>query len=160
VNVTVGISDAKVSNSGEAVLATYSLGSCIGVSLYDPTHRIGGLLHYQLPTSDLDKAKAQANPMMFADTGLARLLDKLAALGADPKRLSVTLAGGAQILDDANLFNIGRRNHAAIRKLLWQRGLLIAHEEIGGDAPRNMYLRIADGAVEIKAVGHARTRAA
>lgn len=154
-NVTVGVSDAKVSSNPEAVLATYSLGSCIGVTVYDPVARAGGMLHFQLPTSDIDKSKAEAQPMMFGDTGLARLLEKLSALGVNEKRSQIVLAGGAQILNDSNLFNIGRRNHTAIRKLLWQRGLMIAREEVGGDGPRNMYLRIQDGSVLIKPVGHA-----
>jgi chemotaxis protein CheD len=64
------------------------------------------------------------------------------------------------MLNDAEFFNIGRRNHAAIRKLLWQRGMLVAREEIGGNSPRNLYLHIADGTVLIKTGGKAAVAAA
>jgi chemotaxis protein CheD len=153
VNIVVTISDARASSHPEAVLATYSLGSCIGATFYDPVARIGGLLHFQLPTSTLDEAKGRANPFMFADTGVQSMLADLVALGAQERRLQISLAGAAQMLNDSNLFNIGRRNHTAIRKILWQRGMFIAREEIGGGQPRNVYLRIADGSVVIKSVG-------
>ncbi|HEX2973465.1 MAG TPA: chemotaxis protein CheD, partial [Tepidisphaeraceae bacterium] len=149
-NIVVNVSDAKVSNDPQDVLATYSLGSCIGVTLYDPASRVGGMLHFQLPSSTIDQQRARQNPLMFADTGMASLLAALKSQGAEQKRLKVRLAGAAQMLDDSSLFNIGRRNHAAIRKILWQLGLLIAGEDIGGSAPRNMYLNVADGSVMIK----------
>ena len=149
-NITVNISDAKVSGSPDAVLVTHSLGSCIGITLYDPAVRAGGMLHFQLPTSTLDADRARQNPLMFADTGMAWLLDQLVGLGARKPRLRVALAGGAQMLDDGGVFSVGRRNHAAIRKLLWQHGLMIAGEDVGGSSPRNLYLNIADGTVTVR----------
>ncbi|MFT3785579.1 MAG: hypothetical protein QM770_05370 [Tepidisphaeraceae bacterium] len=56
---TVNISDAKVSTSPGDTLVTYSLGSCIGVMLYDPNLPIAGLLHFQLPTSTMDPERAK-----------------------------------------------------------------------------------------------------
>ena len=70
--IVVGISDMKVSNKPGDVLVTYSLGSCIGVVLWDPVAKVGGLLHYMLPDSSLDKDKAQDKPFMFADSGIPR----------------------------------------------------------------------------------------
>lgn len=148
--IVVNVSDAKVSNVRREVLATYSLGSCIAVALFDPVARVGGLLHYQLPSASIDPARAQVNPAMFGDTGMALLLQRMADMGGQKQRLKVRLAGGAQMLNDTNLFNIGKRNHASIRKILWQHGMFVDAEEVGGTAPRNMYLSIADGNVIIK----------
>ena len=53
-NIIVGVSDMKVSNDANASLITYSLGSCIGVVIYDPAVKVGGLLHFMLPDSNLD----------------------------------------------------------------------------------------------------------
>ena len=152
-NIVVSVADARASNDAADVLATYALGSCIGVALYDPLAKIGGMLHYQLPTSTIDPARARQNPLMFADTGMTWLLDEMQKLGARKRCLKVRLAGAAQILNDNNVFNIGRRNHAAIRKILWQEGLFIDGEEVGGTAPRNLYLQVADGAVSVKTQG-------
>jgi chemotaxis protein CheD len=150
VQVVVNVSDARTSDTVEDVLVTYSLGSCIGVALYDPIARLAGLLHYQLPSSSLDPQRARDNPLMFADTGMQRLLGEMEARGAQRRRMKVKLAGAAQMLNDANLFNIGKRNHTAIRKLLWQYGMFIEAEEIGGAIPRTLYLRASDGNVTIR----------
>ena len=152
-NIVVSVSDVKVSQDVEDVLVTYSLGSCIAVAMYDPVARCGGLLHYQLPTSTLDAWRAQANPCMFADTGMAALLKDLGSLGAQPRRMQVKLAGGAEILNDSGLFSIGKRNHTAIRKILWQKGLLLSAEDVGGSQPRTVYLHVSDGRTIIKSRG-------
>jgi len=153
VNVIVNVSDAKTSTDPGDVISTYSLGSCIGVTLYDPVTHVGGMLHFQLPTSTLDPARAKQRPLMFADTGMECLIRELEGKGAQKRRLKVKLAGAAQILDDHNLFNIGRRNHAAIRKILWQQGMFVDGEDVGGSSPRNLYLTIADGTVTVKTQG-------
>jgi chemotaxis protein CheD len=150
VQVTVNISDAKVSADPQVVLATYSLGSCIGVAVHDPVTKVGGMLHFQLPSSTIDAERARQNPLMFADTGFAHLLDEIVRSGADKRRLKVRLAGAAQMLNDAKLFDIGRRNHAAMRKILWQHGMFIEAEHVGGSTPRTMYLAVADGSVKLK----------
>src|SRR5450432_947057 len=146
----VQISDARVSNDPQVILATHSLGSCIGVAAYDPVMRIGGMLHYQLPESEIDSRRARNVPAMYADTGITLLLHQMAALGAEKRRLKIKLAGGAHMLTGPDTFDIGRRNHTAVRKFLWQQGILIQAEEVGGNATRHLYLRISDGAVQIK----------
>jgi len=148
--VIVNVSDAKASAAERDVLVTYSLGSCVGLALYDPVIRVAGMLHYQLPSSSLDPDRARRNPMMFADTGMDWLLQQMETLGGQRRRMKVKLAGAGQILDDAGLFNIGKRNHAAIRKLLWQQGMFIDAEAIGGNSPRTMYLAVADGSVIVR----------
>jgi len=151
--ITVNISDTQVATSAHDTLVTYSLGSCIGVALYDPVARCGGMLHYQLPTSTLDAEKARMNPCMFADTGMACLLQLFQAAGGQPRRASVRIAGAAQMIGDTGIFSIGKRNHTAIRKILWQHGILLEGQDVGGTAPRNLYLRLSDGAVSVKANG-------
>ena len=71
----VGVADMKVSNNQGDSILTYSLGSCIGLIIYDPVARTGGLLHYILPESKIDKTKAKKNPFMFADTGIPKLFE-------------------------------------------------------------------------------------
>ena len=151
--VVIDISDAKVSDNPADVLVTYSLGSCIGVCLYDPALHIGGMLHYQLPTSTMDPTRAQSKPFMFADTGMKLLVDKLLSMGVNKKRLQVRLAGGATMATGPQGFDIGKRNYLAIRKILWSNGMIIDAEDVGGNAARNLYLDIADGTVTVRSNG-------
>ena len=151
--VIVDISDARVSNDPADVLVTYSLGSCIGVALYDPVVKAGGMIHYQLPSSKQDSNGGQKNPMMFADTGMELLMNRMFALGAEKKRMKVRVAGGAQMMNDAQIFNIGKRNYAALRQILWKNGMFIDAEDVGGGAARTLYLNIENGEVSIKTQG-------
>lgn len=152
-NIVVNVSDARASADPADTIMTYSLGSCIGVCIYDPVAKVGGMLHFQLPTSTMDAARAAQAPLMFADSGMDRLLNDVGRMGAQKKRLKVKIAGGAQMLNDGGLFNIGRRNHASIRKVLWQHGLFLEGEDVGGGTPRNLYLQVSDGTVTCKAQG-------
>lgn len=153
-NLTVGISDAKVSSNPGEVLVTHALGSCIGVSVYDPAKRIGGLLHFQLPQSRSYEKAAPGNPFKYADTGFDLMFEKLQSMGACKSRMEIKLAGGAQkIAAGMDSFNIGKRNYAAIRQLLWKKGLFIKGQEVGGTIPRTVYLNMADGTLTIKSQG-------
>ncbi|MHC4425102.1 MAG: chemotaxis protein CheD [Planctomycetota bacterium] len=148
--IIVNVSDGKVSNNPMDTLATFSLGSCIGVCLYDPATRIGGMLHYQLPNSTMDAERAKESPMMFADTGMQILIRKMLSLGANKKRMQIKIAGGAAMEDGPKGFDIGKRNHLAIKKVLWQNSMFLDAEDVGGASPRNLYMNIADGAVTVK----------
>ena len=93
-NYTVGISEMKASDQPDDVITTYSLGSCVGLSLYDPVARVGGLIHCMLPLSRIDPQKAEANPCMFTDTGIPALLRLVLGMGAQRDRLIAKVAGG------------------------------------------------------------------
>ncbi len=72
----VDIADWHVSNDPRITLVTYSLGSCIGVVIWDQIVKVGGMLHFMLPDSSISADKATVNPAMFADTGLPRLFQE------------------------------------------------------------------------------------
>lgn len=152
----VGISEMMVSNRSDDILITYSLGSCIGLTLYDHGANVGGMLHCMLPLSSLDASKAEINPCMFTDSGVMALLKAVYDLGAERKRLIAKVAGGATPLDDQGLFRIGKRNYTVVRKLLWKNNILIAAEDVGGTLPRTMTLDMATGITTIKTHGDER----
>ncbi|MBW1729239.1 MAG: chemotaxis protein CheD [Deltaproteobacteria bacterium] len=129
-NLIVGVSDMKVTNDIEATLVTYSLGSCIGVAIYDSVARVGGLLHYMLPESGLDQEKARKNPYMFADTGIPALF-----------------------LDQKGLFNIGKRNDIAVRKMFHKNNVIIDYKDVGGTVNRTIKLSINTGDIWLKVSG-------
>lgn len=152
-NIIIGVSDMKVSNDPRDTLITYSLGSCVGVIIYDPTVKVGGLLHFMLPESELDKDKAQKNPYMFADTGIPSLFKQSYKLGAVKQRMRVVVVGGAQVLDQKGFFNIGKRNYMAVRKIFWKNKVMVDYEDIGGSVNRTVKLDIGSGDVWLKVSG-------
>ena len=147
----IGVSDYKVSNRKNETIITYALGSCLGIAIYDPVVRVGGLLHVMLPLSKMDPEKAQKNPAMFVDSGLSLLLKKMYRLGASKNKMIISVAGGASMKKSSRKdhFKIGKRNYTSLRKLLWKNGFIIAGEDVGGGTSRTMALRIADGRITI-----------
>ena len=149
----IGISDLKVTNNPADSMITYALGSCIAVAVYDPAAKVGGLLHFMLPDSTLDAAKAKEAPGMFADTGIPLLFKSCYGMGADKKRMVVKVAGGASILDESNFFRIGQKNIMAMRKLFWRNNILIDAEDTGKNFNRTVRLDVGTGRVFIKRAG-------
>ncbi len=143
----------QMTKNPDVTLITYSLGSCIGVTLYDPVVKVGGLLHFMLPDSQIDIQKAQKNPWMFADTGLPLFFNEAYQLGAEKKRIQVKVVGGAQILDDSGYFNIGKRNYMALRKIFWANNILIQAEDVGGNMNRTVSIELSSGKVWVKTSG-------
>jgi chemotaxis protein CheD len=148
--IIVGISDLKVTNNPGDVLVTFALGSCICVSVYDPVMKVGGLLHFMLPDSNLDANKAKGCPGMFADTGIPLLFKSCYVFGAEKRRMIVKVAGGASILDDTNYFRIGQKNITAMRKIFWRNNILIDGEDTGRNCNRTVRLNLTDGKCVVK----------
>ena len=153
INLVVGVADCQVSNQREDVLVTYALGSCIAVAIHDPVAGVGGLLHYMLPESAISPAKAGENPYMFADTGIPLLFRRSYECGADKRRLVVRVAGGAQVMDPEGVFNIGKRNYLALRKILWKAGVLLQGEDVGGNLSRTVRLEVGSGRFWLRGPG-------
>ncbi|MCC6797148.1 MAG: chemotaxis protein CheD [Candidatus Hydrogenedentes bacterium] len=151
--LTVGISEMKVSTDPKDTLITYSLGSCIGVALFDPGAGVGGLIHCMLPLSRLDPDKAKKNPQMFTDTGVPALIQTLLDRGGTRKRMIAKVAGAASPLNDNGMFKIGERNYVVLRKVLWKNEILIAAEDVGGTVARTMSLHISNGKTTIRSGG-------
>jgi chemotaxis protein CheD len=143
--ITVGIADCRVSSNTDVRLVTHALGSCLAVVIHDPAAGVAGLLHLMLPDSSIDPAKGKDKPFMFADTGIPLLFRGAYALGADKRRLTVRLVGGAQILDSAGTFDIGKRNHLTARKILWAAGVMVHGEAVGGTVSRTVSVDVAEG---------------
>lgn len=149
----VGVGDMKVSADVGETLITYALGSCLGVTIYDPVIRVGGMLHVMLPDSRIDPAKALLNPFKFVDKGVPMLFRAAYALGGKKERMILKVAGGASVLDGQREFRIGERNIAMLRKILWKNNVPVDAEDVGDCISRTMSLEIASGGVHIRANG-------
>jgi chemotaxis protein CheD len=117
-------------------------------------------LHFMLPDSAIDRDRSRNNPWMFADTGIPMMLDRLFARGASKRRLTARAAGGASMMDQDNVFDIGRRNYLAMRKILWKAGVMMNGEAVGGARSRTVRLEIGSGKFLIQEGGEVRELAA
>ena len=149
----VGISDCAVTSDPEHSLITYALGSCIAIAIHDRIANVAGMLHFMLPDSSMNPSKAENNPYVFADTGIPRLFQQAYQRGADKRRLTVYMLGGAQVVNTSEDFNIGKRNHLAARKILWKAGVMVHGETVGGNIARTVRLENRTGKLFWRAPG-------
>ena len=139
---------------GEGVLVTLGLGSCVAIMLYDAESRAGAMAHVLLPSISL--ARDISNRAKFPETAVPLLIERLKALGADPRRLSAKLAGGASMfsqLGTPGTIQMGERNVLAARSALRGAGIPIVREAVGGERGCSVRFHLKDGRVEIRSVG-------
>ncbi len=147
--VVVGVADLKECVNPEGVITTFALGSCLGITCYDPVRKIGALLHAMLPDS---KNHSQARPAaaMFLDTGVTALLQNMLRLGASPERCEFKVFGGSHTLNAADYFNIGPRNVAMMRALATQHHLRVRSWNVGGQVNRTIKFYLKNGQVLLR----------
>jgi chemotaxis protein CheD len=151
----VGVADMKLAVQPGDVLVTHGLGSCLGITIYDPVARVGGMLHVMMPVSSANPDKARVNPYMFVDTGIPAFVRALELAGAVLRRCEVKVAGGAAV-SATDYFAIGKRNFITLKKVLWKASVLLAAEDVGGSIARTMYLQVGDGHVWLSTAGKTR----
>ena len=145
--VVIGIGEFTVTTSPGAEIVTHALGSCVAVCLWDTVSHVAGMLHFLLPEAKLNPDRAAKQPATFADSGIPLLFQAAYRAGAVKSRLRVQLLGGAAVTAGPGGLDVGRRNGLIAKKLLWQNGVLVKGEALGGTDSRTVSLFAADGRV-------------
>ena len=134
-------------------LVTSALGSCIGVALYDPELKIGGLAHIMLPDSGI--ARERSNRGKFADTAIEAMVEELIKRGAECSRMEAKLTGGACMFSFAGkspLMDIGEKNVAAAKLILREKGIRIVAEDTGKNYGRCVEFCCSTGKLKVKSL--------
>lgn len=149
----VDIAMMKVARAPDQ-LYSLGLGSCIGVALYDPAAKIGGLIHILLPTmSGFENGNHVRTK--FADSGLVELLDAVVRAGASRARLRAKMAGGASMFavrSTSDVHEVGKRNIQSSRETLRNLGIDLVAHDTGGNKGRTIVFDIDTGQLTIKTV--------
>lgn len=151
--IKVGMADLKVTKAPNS-LTTLGLGSCIGLTLYDPVSKVGGMVHYMLP--DSTKLKNNTNIAKFGDTGIRELYRQMISSGANPRRLVAKIAGGAKMFEVSGLSdvgNVGQRNAEQAKFMLKELKIPLVAQDTGLNYGRTVVLDCENGNYLIKAVG-------
>ena len=148
--IAVGLGDLFVSKADD--LVAYSLGSCVGICLWDPIAKVAAMAHVVLPTAP---AGAVPLPGKFGDTAVPAMLEALTRAGAQKSRLHCKIAGGAAVLaigGSGSLPKIGDRNVEAVKAALAKVNLRILGEQTGGNQGRTVRLEPPSGRVLVRTV--------
>jgi chemotaxis protein CheD len=141
----IGIGEYRV---GTFPMMTIGLGSCIGLTLYDPQKKTGAMVHIMLP----DSGGRTERPGKYADTAIPLLLHELDKIGCSKRSLVAKIAGGACMFEyfGTNL-NIGERNTEKVRAVLKEQGITLSAEDVGGKVGRSVtFLPSHGGKVSIR----------
>ncbi|NLT13242.1 MAG: chemotaxis protein CheD [Clostridiales bacterium] len=152
----VDIAMMKVARAPEQ-LYSLGLGSCIGVAIYDPVVRVGGLIHILLPTRQGFENGNHARTK-FADSGITDLVEALVKAGASKTRMKAKMAGGASMFitnGTSSVHEVGKRNIQSSRETLKRLGVELVAYDTGGNKGRTIYFNIETGQLTIKTVDRA-----
>jgi chemotaxis protein CheD len=149
--IVVDIADFAVA-SGDSVLVTSGLGSCVAVALHDPSTGIAGLAHILLPSAGF--GPPSIHPAKYADTGVALLAEEMRRRGAAQDRMVARLAGGARMFAAllSSGVNMGQRNIDATRKALYRLNIPVVAEDVGGEYGRSVRFVAATGALTVRSL--------
>ena len=154
--IKVGMADLKTCKAPDAV-TTLGLGSCVGIAIWDPNRKIGGLAHIMLP--DSKAITNNSNIPKFADTGIEELVKQIVAIGGSRSSLVAKIAGGAQMFafqstgGNTGAIRVGERNVEATKKKLAELKIKILAEDTGLNYGRTVIFYPETGDYVIKAVG-------
>lgn len=134
----------------EPALVSSVLGSCVAVTMFSPSLRIGAICHAMLPDSG-----GRRDDLRYVDNAVTYICRRMRECGATD--LVVKLFGGAQVLDvgsyDATRSAVGKMNVACSEMILSSLGLVIAAQDTGGFQGRKLYFCTRDGDVYLHRMG-------
>jgi len=147
--VTVGVGDLKIAQSPKVIKT--SLGSCVGVVLYDSIQKVGGMLHLMLPNCNDRGGK----PAKYADTGIPLLVDLMVNKAKSKKNaLTAKIFGGAKMFSvSSEIFDIGKSNILETQKILERYGIKIIASRLGGTKGHQITLDTETGIVQSRIFG-------
>jgi len=156
--IIIKVADLNTGAAGD-VLVTYGLGSCVAIVLYDPLRKLGGMAHVMLPSKSLARREDVAGKT--PQSAIPALLERLTLLGAEPRRLTGRLVGGASLfagLTPPGSIQMGERNVVASREVLNLYSIPLVAEQVGGESGRSVWFDIKEGTVLIRSANqHERT---
>lgn len=156
--ILLGVGEYGATINAGGLVKTLALGSCVAVVFLDRKTHCVGMAHVALPDSKISPERAKERPGHFADTAIPALLEDMEKIAGSVSKgagLIVKLAGGANVADPNNTFNIGKRNALSIRKVLWKYGLGPMAEDVGGNFSRSVAVYQENGKVVLSSPGRA-----
>ena len=142
--LVIGIADMKMAKE-RGMLVTYTLGSCIGICLYDAKIKLGAMVHIMLP---INMETGRTHTMKYADTGIRETIRLMEAKGALRSRITAKIAGGAKMFSVSGggaLGNIGQRNIESVHLCLKRENIRILSEDVGGSSARTLLFDVSNG---------------
>jgi len=148
-DVEVRVGEMAVTK-GSGTLCASGVGSCVIVTLYDPTSKVGALSHALLSTSPNPRdEKTRPADTKYVGAAIDKMLARMSAYGVKKKTLEAKIVGGANMFS-AFQSNVGKDNVAAAKAKLEAEGIELVGEVVGGHIGRSVEFCVASGLITVK----------
>jgi chemotaxis protein CheD len=150
--IAVGMADIKIGKDPQVL--TTVLGSCVGLCLYSPQQKVGGLLHLMMPSAGEMAVRPDLKKAKYADTGVAELIRTIRAMhNIQPSDLVAKMFGGAKVLQGVQR-NIGQENINAVKDILKTCGIPVKASCVGGERGYRIKFSLDTGKVNCQIFGN------
>ena len=129
---------------------TTVLGSCVSTCLWDPAERIGGMNHFMLPGDTASPDSPWAASARFGVYAMEVLINDMIRMGADRRRLTAKVFGGAQLLAGFDRLDVGAKNSEFVLEFLRTEGIRVLAQDLLDVCPRKVHFFIDTGKVQVK----------
>ena len=150
-DIRVKVADYAIA-TGDVVISTIGLGSCVAIMLYDGSSRIGGMAHILLPSEGL--SLDSDNRAKFPSTAIPMLVEEMRKRGAWGRPVAKIVGGAsmfASLLPSGGI-NMGERNVDATKRVLRLAEIPLIASDTGGEHGRSVYFHLGDGRVVVKSL--------
>jgi chemotaxis protein CheD len=126
--------------SGDDIVLSTVLGSCVSACMWDRTARVGGMNHFMLPGGS--GHAGEADPIGLAGRygvfAMEQLINELIKRGARKTNLEAKLFGGGAVLKNFTAINVGERNCEFVLDFLRTEGIRVASQDLLDVFPRRV----------------------
>lgn len=123
------------------------LGSCVAVCIYDRKRKVGGMNHFQLPSTN----EKEASTARYGNVATLTLIGMMLNEGSKVKHMEAQIFGGA-FNPRVTRMDIGRQNIRVARAILIKKGIRIVSEDVGGEKGRKIVFDTSSNEVAIMKV--------
>ena len=147
----VYLKGGKLFISNTPAIVSTVLGSCVSVTFFSRSPRLGAMCHVLLPTG------ANMNGFKYEDSTLEHMVERIGKMGINAKSCEVKLFGGANILwtsdPSGNRKTVGYRNISMAYQKLELLGITAVISDVGGEKGRKLLFNTGTGGVLLKRLG-------
>jgi len=127
--------------SGDDIVLSTVLGSCVSACIWDRVARVGGMNHFMLPGSSASPT-GEPDPIglsgRYGVFAMEQLINELIKRGARKSNMEVKLFGGGAVLKNLTAINVGERNVEFVLDFLKTEGIRIASQDLLDVFPRRV----------------------
>ncbi|MBN1627489.1 MAG: chemotaxis protein CheD [Deltaproteobacteria bacterium] len=154
----VSINPGEYYASGDQVIISTILGSCVSACIYDPLAGIVGMNHFLLS----NKRYARDMKYYLTDAGrygvnaMELVINDMLKMGARRENLRAKAFGGSSLLGitaSENFFCVGEVNSRFILDFLKNEGIRLVSSNLGGDRGRVIRFSSVDYSVLMRMIG-------